>query len=338
LPGEGPRAEYRWMMVLRILIRAIITGVLSFPALYAQSAAAKPWSAPHAADGHPDLQGLWTNNTLTPLERPKQLAGKPFFTEQEARDFEKQTIEQREAAPDVAADSVADPVVWWERGTKVVSTLRTSLIVDPPDGRIPPLTPEAQKRLAEARAETRRHPADGPEDRSLQERCILSASTGPPTLPAPYNNNIQIVQTPGVIVLTLEMIHDTRIIAMDGRPHLPPNVRLWLGDSVGHWEGDTLVVDTTNFTDRSRFRGSDENLHLIERFTRTAPDTILYQFTIDDPTAFTKSWTAEIPLHHSDGQMYEFACHEGNVGLAHMLINARVEEKRAAESKNNSQK
>ena len=175
-------------------------------------------------------------------------------------------------------------------------TLRSSLIVDPQDGRVPPLTAEAQKRMQDARAENRRHPADGPQDRSLQERCLLSNTTGPPMLPGPYNNDYQIVQTPGYIMILIEMIHDVRVIPLDGRPHLAPDIRLWLGDSRGHWEGDTLVVDTTNFTAKTHYRGSDENLHLVERFTRTGPGVILYQFTVDDPTAFTKSWTAEVPM------------------------------------------
>ena len=281
-----------------------------------------------AHDGHPDLQGLWTNVTITPLERPRDLAGKAFFTPEEAVAYEKRVVEQRDDGD--GPESVADPVVWWERGTHVVSTLRTSLIVDPADGRLPPLLPEAQKRMQETRAYTRLHPADGPEDRSLQERCLLSGTTGPPMLSGPYNNNIQIVETPGAIMMTIEMIHDVRVIPMDGRPHLPSNVRLWLGDPRGHWEGGTLVVDTTNFTTKTHFRGADENLHLTERFKLTGAETILYQFTIDDPTAFSKPWTAELPLHRSAGAMYEFACHEGNRALPNMLRIAREGEKAQA--------
>jgi hypothetical protein len=281
-------------------------------------------------DGHPDLQGLWTNVTITPLERPRDLAGKAYFTPEEAAAYEKQIVDRRDGGDEDAPGAVADPTVWWERGTHIVSTLRTSLIIDPADGRVPPLLPEAQKRMQDARAYTRLHPADGPEDRSLQERCVLSGTTGPPTLSGPYNNNIQIVQTPGAIMMTIEMIHDVRVIAMDGSPHVPANVRLWLGDSRGHWEGDTLVVDTTNFTTKTHFRGADENLHLIERFKLADPETILYQFTIDNPTAFSKPWTAELPLHRSSGPMYEFACHEGNRGLANMLTIAREAEKAQA--------
>jgi len=283
-----------------------------------------------APDGHPDLQGMWTNVTITPLERPRDLAGKAFFTPEEAAAYEKRIIEGRDQADPDAAGTVADPVVWWERGMHVVSTLRTSLIIDPADGRLPPLTAEAQKRMQDSRAYSRLHPADGPEDRSIQERCLMEGSTGPPTLSGPYNNNIQIVQAAGSVMMVTEMIHDVRVIPTDGRPHLPQNIRLWMGDPRGHWDGDTLVVDSTNFTNKTHFRGSDENLHLIERFRLADPETIIYQFTIDDPTAFSKPWTGELPMHRTTEPMYEFACHEGNVAMEHMLINAREAEKAQA--------
>jgi hypothetical protein len=299
---------------LRVASLAVLAGAL----LFGQSS--------HTRDGHPDLQGLWTNVTITPLERPRDLAAKAFFTPEEAAAYEKKVVDQRGGDEDTPG-ALADPTVWWERGTRVVSTLRTSLITDPADGRIPALLPEAQKRMQEARAYTRMHPADGPEDRSLQERCVLSGTTGPPMLSGPYNNNIQIVETPGAIMMTIEMIHDVRVIPTDGRPHLPANVRLWMGDPRGHWEGDTLVVDSTNFTTKTHFRGADENLHLIERFKFTDADTLLYQFTVDDPTAFSRQWTAELPMHRSAGPMYEFACHEGNVALPNMLRIARQAEK-----------
>lgn len=292
--------------------------------------AAKPWTAPRTPDGRPDLQGLWNNTTLTPLERPRNFSGKEFFAnEEEAAAYAKGIVERREQDPNDGANDVADPTIWWERATKVVATGRTSLIVDPPDGRIPALTPEAQKRMAATRAATSQHPADRAADRSLQERCLLSPTSGPPMLPGPYNNNYQIVQTPDTVMIAIEMIHDVRIIPLDGRAHLPAAIRNWLGDSVGHWENNSLVVDTTNFTDLTHFRGSDRNLHLIERFTRTGPETILYQFTVDDPTAFVKPWTAELPMVRSAGPMYEFACHEGNFALGRILSIARQAEKAA---------
>jgi len=227
---------------------------------------------------------------------------------------------------------VSDTTVWWEKGKSIVTTHRTSLIVDPPDGRIPALTPEAQQKMTEIRAETRKHPNSGPEDFGLQSRCILWPAAGPlPMLPSPYNNNYEIYQTKDYVAIEIEMIHDTRIIPLDGRPHVSPAVRLWMGDSRGHWEGDTLVVETTNFTDKTRFRGSDENLRLIERFTRTAADKLMYRFTLDDPTAFTKPWTAELPMLATPGPMYEFACHEGNEAIPNMLKIARKAEEQAKE-------
>ncbi len=219
---------------------------------------------------------------------------------------------------------------WYDRGSKVVKSRRTSLIVDPPDGRIPPLTPQAQKRAAE-RAEARRlHPADGPEDRALNERCILTGTTGPPMLPGPYNNNYQIVQTPDTILIVTEMVHDIRVVAMNRGSHLPQNIRQWKGDSIGRWEGDTLVVDTTNFTDQTNFRGSGENLHLVERFTRVDADTLLYQFTVDDPESFAKPWTAAMTSTKTEGPILEYACNEGNYGMRNLLSAARAEEKKAA--------
>jgi hypothetical protein len=287
---------------------------------------ATPGAAPRTPDGHPDLQGTWSSNTLTPLERPRELAGKEFFTPAEAAAYEKQVNEGRANIPDLAADNIVDQRVWWERGTKIVQTLRTSLIVDPPDGKIPALTPEAQKRMQDSRAYTRLHPADSAQDRSLTERCISEPTAGPPMLPGPYNNNYQIVQTPEYVVIFIEMIHDIRIIPIASQPPLPSNVRQWLGDSRGHWEGNTLVVDTTHFTDKTHFRGADENLHLVERFTRLDPETLIYQFTVDDPTAFTKPWTAELPMKKTDGLIFEFACHEDNRAMTNMLKTARAEE------------
>jgi hypothetical protein len=283
-----------------------------------------------AADGKRDLQGIWSNATITPLERPKELAGKEFFSAQEAAEYETRVLQEtnkdrRDGDPEADVGRAYNDS-WWDRGTKVVPTRRTSMVVDPPDGKVPALTPKAQKRAA-ARSEVLRRPATGPEDRGLAERCILWPTAGPPMLPSAYNNNYQILQTPGYVIIFIEMIHDVRIIPLDGRPHLPQNIRQWLGDSRGHWEGATLVVDTTNFTDKSPFRGSDRNLHLVERFTRTDPDTILYEFTVDNPTAFTKPWKGEAPMSRAPGPIYEYACHEGNYGMTNILTGARAEEK-----------
>jgi hypothetical protein len=281
----------------------------------------------------PDFQGIWTNATVTPLERPKDFEGKEFLTKAEAAEFEKRAIyeangDRRDGTPEADVGRAYNEF-WRDRG-RVVSTMRSSLIVDPPDGKIPPLLPEAQKRNADLAAARRRlgGATDGPENRSLQERCLLTPQAGPPMLPANYNSNYEIVQTPDHIVINVEMIHDARIIPLDGSPHLPKNVRLLMGDSRGRWEGNTLVVETTNFTDRTAFRGASENLRVVERFTRTDPNTLLYQFTIDDPTTWAKPWSGEIPMKKVTGPLYEFACHEGNYGMAGVLAGARTEEQK----------
>ena len=305
-------------------------------ALVIGSGRASAQGVPRTPWGHPDLQGIWSSATITPFERPAEFAGKEFLTKDEAAEFERRTVERtnRDRRDGGAEADVARAYndFWWDVGTRVVPTRRTSLVVDPPDGRIPPYTPEAQKRLdAAAAARKLRGPADHPEDRNLWEQCI---TRGVPTvhLPQPYNNNYQIIQTRDHVVILAEMIHDARIIPIDGRPHLPSTIRQLMGDSVGRWEGDTLVVETTNFTSRTGYRGTTENLRLIERFTRTAPDVLTYRVTIDDPATFTKPWTVELPAVPSDGEIYEYACHEANYGLEGILRGHRAEEKRATET------
>jgi hypothetical protein len=316
--------------------RVALVGVVLLIAIVAVAPVAgqKKWTLAHTPDGQPDLQGVWGFATITPLERPAELAGKQFFTEKEAVDYEREFLKRnnrdRRDGPTEADVSRAYNDFWWDSGNKVVSTRRTSLVVDPPEGKIPALTPAGQKRAA-ARAEARRlHPADGPENRPLAERCLMWGTAGPPILPSAYNNNIRLVQGPGYVAILNEMIHDVRVVPLDGRPHVPQNVRLWMGDSRGHWEGNTLVVDTTNFTDKTNFRGADENMHLIERFTRTGENTLIYGFTVDDESAFTRSWTAELPMTKSDNPMFEYACHEGNYSLMNVLAGARAEEKVSA--------
>jgi hypothetical protein len=287
--------------------------------------------SPRTPDGKPDLQGTWSNATVTPLERPVELGNQQFFTKEQAAQYAKNMVnnsnsDRRDGGAEADVGRAYNNF-WRESGTNVVPTMRTSLIVDPADGRIPALTPDAQRKAA-ARAEARRlHPADGPEDRSLQERCILWPAAGPPMMPVGYNNNYQIVQGRGYVAVIVEMIHDVRIIPTDGSPHLPSNVRQWLGDSRGHWEGNTLVVDTTNFTDQTNFRGSGENLHLVERFTRTGPESLMYEFTVDDPASFVKPWTVQVPMTRSAGPVLEYACNEGNYAMQGILAGARAQEK-----------
>jgi len=292
-----------------------------------------PAKAPRTADGQPDLQGVWNFSTITPLERPAEFAGREFLTDAEAAQLEQRTAQQsnrdnrsQSADADVAS---AYNEFWWDRGVhaaRVHGKARTSLILDPPDGHVPPLTAEGQARAA-SRAEARRlHPADGPEDRALAERCLLF-NAGPPMLSGPYNNYVQILQTRDHVVILNEMIHDARIVPLDGRPHLPPSMQRWLGDSRGRWEGDTLVVETTNFTAKTNVRGSGERLRLVERFSRSGSGALLYQFTVDDPQSFTKPWTAVLPMVKTNDQIYEYACHEGNYAMTGILRGARSTEK-----------
>ncbi len=286
-------------------------------------------------DGQPDLQGFWTNATVTPLERPAALAGKEFFTEAERAENEKRSLQAVtvESLGGTAAHYDFDQFGLNPSQAKRAANLRTSLIVDPPDGKLPPLTPEAKKRAAD-RAEARKRVGayDGPETRPLGERCIIWPGEGPPMLPEAYNSNIQIQQGPGYVAILQEMIHDVRIIPLDGRPHLDPKIRQWMGDSRGHWEGNSLVVDTTNFTNRTNFRGSTENLHVIERFTRLDTNTIRYEFTIEDPMTWAQPWRAELPLTKTTGPIFEYACHEGNFGMANTLSGARAAEKAAEDA------
>lgn len=289
-----------------------------------------------AGDPHPDLQGVWLSNSATPLERPKALEGKQYLTDAEVAELKKRAAKLfKDGNSDFAAGdnaflaAYANVEQYKNPNISVGGSLemverefdnRTSLIVDPPDGKIPPLTPEAQRRQAAA-DEAAKRPAKRPEDLTNVIRCI---TFGVPRLggnfgAGPYSY-YQILQTPGYVVIFTEMIHEARIIPLDGRPHLPKNIRQWTGDSRGRWEGKTLVVDTTNFSTKSNFMGSAENLHLMERFTRVAPDRIDYEITLDDPTTWTKPWTAVIRLKQSYENIYEFACHEGNyVSMVGML-------------------
>jgi len=308
----------------------------------ASKLAADDWTVPRLADGHPDLQGIWTNKSVTPFERPVELGNKEFFTPEEAQAFMQRALERGDR--DNRTDDVRDVLnayngFWWDSGTKVLPNLRTSVVTDPPNGRIPPLTPERKAQLdAQRQAMEERckepgcaiansgtpAPADEPQALDLMTRCI-SFGTAVPMLPTAYNNNYQIVQTDGAIAIDTEMVHQVRRIPTDASPHLPSHVRQWFGDPRGHWEGDTLVVETTNFKGEffGRMSAADENLRVVERFTRVAPDILLYQFTVEDPTAWTAPWSGEIPLTRIDGLLYEYACHEGNRGMQNILRAAR---------------
>ena len=287
----------------------------------------------------PNFEGIWNSATATPLERPAELKNKPFFTPEEAARWERQFAQRNEEPPPdpnakrTGTGTGTYNTFYREFGTRVVKTLRTSIVIDPPDGRIPALTPAAAE-IKRRRVERIKN-GDNPEDLGLQDQCLTFLTAGPPMLPYSYNSNYQIVQTRDAIVVHAEMIHDARIIHLDGRPHLPPTIRLSLGDSIGRWEGNTLVVDTTNFNDYGGFYGDaggnfgwDRNLHLIERISFLDADTLLYQFEIDNPTAFTRPWKGELTMERATGNIYEFACHEGNYSLTNMLRGYRVTQRK----------
>ena len=309
---------------------ALVSSILLMPI------AAQPthgWTPALTAGGQPDLQGNWTNKSATPLERPKQLEGRQFLTDDEVTELEARAKRifgdgNKDAANGDAfflAALANDEHYRNENATGTTMVVdrefdnRTSLIIDPPDGKLPAYTREGQRRRAAgAMATSGRNPPDRPEDLTPFQRCITFGVPMP--RPGPFASYYQIFQAPGYGVVVMEAIHDARIIPLDGRPHLPQNIRTWNGDSVGHWEGKTLVVDTTNFSPKDNFMGSAENLHLVERFTRVAPEEIRYEMTIDDPTTWTKPWTAELRLKHTDEKIYELACHEGNFAIMEDML------------------
>lgn len=287
-------------------------------------------------DAHSGFDGIWNSATATPLERPRQLKDTAFFTPAEAAAWERRVADSNqepEAAPTRGTGTYN--TFFREFGARTVKTLRTSIVIDPPDGRIPALMPAAAE-VKRRRLDAMRELASA-EDAGLQDQCLAFATAGPPMLPYSYNSNYQIVVTRDAVVVHAEMIHDARIIHLDGRPHLPSEIRRWLGDSVGHWEGATLVVDTTNFNDAGGFYGEaggnfgwDRNLHLVERFSLLDAETLLYGFEVDDPTAFTQPWKGELTMTRSSDHIYEFACHEGNYSLSNMLSGYRASERQGA--------
>ncbi len=313
--------------------------IATVASLSAQNAA-KTKAIPRLADGHPDLQGVWTGATLTPLERPAAFKDKATVTDVEAKNFEGAQQEEL-ASGDGKSDSDFHRragsgetggynALFIDRGTqlaRVDGQIRTSLVIDPPDGKIPMLPAEARQRAGGGRGAARGGQYDSAKNRPLSERCLMSfgSSSGPPMLPVLYNNNYQIVQTADRVMILVEMIHDARIVRLNAE-HDAESIKKWLGDSVGKWDGDTLVVDTVHFNPAINFRGSSANLHVIERFTRVDGNTMLYRATIDDPTTFAKSWTLEYPLHSTEGPVYEYACHEGNYAIVDILGGARKEE------------
>jgi hypothetical protein len=299
------------------------------------AAAAKAWTVPKTPDGQPDLQGYWTNNSYTPLERPNGVT-KEFYTKEEAAEAAKRSAEREgeQTVPGTTADVHYDFTQFGldRSQTRLTDNLRTSIIVEPANGKLPPVTAEGQKRAAERAAERKKQGAqyDKVQNIVLGSRCVFS-NPGPPMLPPGYNPAYQIVQSPGYVTILVEMLHEVRVIPLDGRPHAPSTVRSWLGDSRGRWEGDTLVVETTNFNDQVAFRGASENMTIIERFTRVSDDQIRYEFTVHDPSTWELPWRGEMPFVKINGPIFEHACHEGNYGIANTLAAVRLEEKKAAE-------
>jgi hypothetical protein len=330
----------------------------------AEALAPKGWTVPRTPDGQPDLDGYYTNASMTPMMRSKKLGDQVFFTEEEAAkvgrknnpncvtDCKTQDTRVGDAATDL---SRAYNNAFFDRGSQLSPTLQTSIIVDPPDGRMPPLTQAAIQKMMQERAEVKEmcadptracqpgyngkglELADKPTDFSLMSRCIKWQTAGPPMTPAIYDSNYHIVQTKNTLMIQVEGGRSVRIIPLDGRPHAPSNIRLWLGDSRGHWEGNTLVVDTTNFNDEGGEPGSGRDMHVVERFTRVAPDVLLYEFTVDNPTQYTRPYTGVIAMTSIKGPIYEYACNEGNYGLADILRGARREEKQRAEKTHQGQ-
>ena len=305
-------------------------------AAHREAAAAKAYTPPRTPDGQPDIQGFWTNSTYTPLERPDNVT-KEFYTPEELEVAIKQAADRETAqtVPGTTADVHYDFTQFGldRSQSTFAKNLRTSLITNPENGKLPPVTPEGQKRAAD-RAAARKALGgqyDAVENMPIGSRCIIMAGAGPPMMNAGYNSNYQIVQGAGYVMILTEMIHDVRVIPVDGRPQPHSNVRQWVGTSRGRWDGNTLIVETTNFNGKNAFRGASENMKVIERFTRVADDTITYQFTVEDDATWARPWTAEMPMQKTEGPIFEFACHESNYGIANILAGARADEKRAAE-------
>ncbi len=340
---QGPDVICRWAILLVIVSLISVAAMAQQTASSAGRSATTPtpkWSPPRTTDGQPDLQGVWDFGTLTPLERPSALGDKQVFSDEEAVAFEKEeNRRQNRDLIDPAKGGVNYPpggVVpynefWYERGNTVTTSKRTSLIVDPPDGRLPPMTAEgklaADLRTASDNSDQQGRPrADSYTDRPLADRCLVGFNAGPPMIPGAYNNNVQLVQTGTDVVILNEMVHDARVVPLDRRPHLPQGLRQWKGDSRGRWDGDTLVVDTTNFRRETSLRGSTASTHLVERFTRLNTDTLLYEFTVDDRATWTRPWTAAVLMKKIPGPLFEYGCHEGNYAMFNILSGARAAE------------
>ncbi len=321
-------------MNCRPLASSVVAGLVCAMLAFLPAVAAGQDGALRTPDGHPDLQGVWNFSTATPMERPPELADRATLTAEEAAEWEAQLADQRAGFESELEDAPLEARlgyslrVWFEWGD-ALEERRTSLVIDPPTGRIPPVRPEVEARREVVRLLRSRH-AHGPEDRGISERCLLGFNSGPPMTPSAYNNNMQLFQTAGHVVILNEMVHSARIIPLDGRPHLPSDLRQWVGDSRASWDGDTLVIETRNFLRETSLGGSSANLRLVERFTRLDADTLRYEFTVSDPTTWMGPWTARVRMTRTDEPLYEYACHEGNYSMPSSLSGARAMEAREA--------
>ncbi len=320
----------------RVFASSCLAIVVIFVALVGVVPAHAQSAVPRTAWGTPDLQGIWDFRTITPLQRPEDLGDQEFLTEEEAAQREQAAVERNETllvAPPRTAESGQNVGAynnfWMDRGTTVVGTRRTSLIIDPPNGRLPEMTEAGQQRAAAGRGSFSDDLAGSYVDLSNADRCIMGFNAGPPILPGGYNQNMQLFQTPDHVVVLNEMVHNARVIALDGSPRLGDRIPQWSGDSRGYWEGDTLVIETSGFNDPSyqrRWRGASQNMKLVVRLTRVDADTLEYRLTVTDPETWSSPWTASVPMQRTDVPMYEYACHEGNYGLYNILAGARIEE------------
>ncbi len=328
----------------RVLVSASVVGVLVVFASLGTVPAAAQTAVPRTAWGHPDLQGIWDFSTITPLERPEELADKAFWTAEEAANLEQEVVdrdgrllaraaETTESAAQIDFRADGTPGFynnfWLDAGSKIVSTGRTSQVVDPPNGSLPALTASAQQRVDARRAYLGEHAADSWLEQSISDRCLMGFNAGPPISPGFYNQNLQVLQTPDHVALLTEMIHTVRVVPLDGRAPLRENIDQWSGDSRGRWEGDTLVVETTNFNGKSQWKNSTGSMTLVERITRVDADTLEYAYTVTDQDTWTSPWSASISLHRTDASMYEYACHEGNYAMPNILAGQRAVEKAA---------
>ena len=312
--------------------------VLAPLAVFAQSEQESAWSVPRTSAGHPVLQGNWTNSTVIPMQRPEELGEKAFYTEEELEEFTSRRLVVTHTTPGTAADVhyKLDDFGLDRSQNDLAVNRRTSILIDPPNGRFPEPTAGAREFMAAQRAWRAEHGYDSAQTRPIAERCVIWPHEGPPMMPVGYNSNFQIMQTDDYLVVLIEMLHDARIIPLSDRPALPAGMAQWLGDSHGRWEGDTLVVETTGFTGETYVRSGGSvpvspDARVTERFTRTSEDSILYEFTMDDPDMWTQPWSGEYAMARIDGPMFEYACHEGNYGMANILRGQRFEEQRAAE-------